>query len=260
VQRRTFLWVAGAALCASPAAAATLSPDASRAFDERAERARQACVAAGDRPVAADASARARLRDGDTLITPATGDGIVEVPGALFHHWTGAMFMEGVTLDQVLALSRAYASYPDIFHPVERAAILSQQGDAYHVRFRMKESAGGMSATLDPSSIRYARPDTAHAYVISMADEIREVKDAGRSTERQLPAGEDSGYLWRAGSLTRFSADDDGVYMAMETLGLSRRFPPMLGWIIEPIARRIGRRSVGTSMDEFRRAVSAKYR
>ena len=31
---------------------------------------------------------------------------------------------------------------------------------------------------------------------------------------------------------------DEGVYVEMETLGLSRRFPRMLGWIIEPIARR----------------------
>jgi hypothetical protein len=43
--------------------------------------------------------------------------------------------------------------------------------------------------------------------------------------------------------------------MEMETIGLSRPFPPLLGWIIEPIARHIGRASVEESVQEFRRAV-----
>jgi hypothetical protein len=47
----------------------------------------------------------------------------------------------------------------------------------------------------------------------------------------------------------------DGVFVVMETLGLSRRFPPMTGWIIEPIARRIGRKSVEGSLDEFLTAI-----
>ena len=34
----------------------------------------------------------------------------------------------------------------------------------------------------------------------------------------------------------------------METIGLSRSFPPMLGWFIEPIARRLGRKSVELSL------------
>jgi len=260
VTRRSLSWILGVVLCTAPLAAATLSDAASRAFDEHAARARQSFIAAAQRPIADNPAARATLRDSGSVITPGTGDGIVDVPGALFHHWTGAIFIPGVTLDQVLVISRGSAAYPDIFHPVQRAVVLSQQGEMFRVQFRMKESAGGLSATLDmTSTIQYGRPDATHAYVISAADEIREVKDAGRPTERQLPAGRDSGYLWRAGSLTRFVADDGGVYMAMETLGLSRPYPPLLGWIIEPIARRIGRRSVGASMEEFRRAVLARY-
>ena len=57
------------------------------------------------------------------------------------------------------------------------------------------------------------------------------------------------------GAFTRVSAVSDGVVMEMETLGLSRPFPRGLGWIIEPIARRFGRRSVDESLEEFRRAL-----
>ena len=70
-----------------------------------------------------------------------------------------------------------------------------------------------------------------------------------------MPPGQDRGYLWRGATFTRFVEADGGVYMQMETIGLSRAFPPLLGWAIEPIARRVGRGSVENSVQEFRRAV-----
>jgi hypothetical protein len=66
--------------------------------------------------------------------------------------------------------------------------------------------------------------------------------------------------LWRAATFTSFLAQDRGVLVEMEVIGLSRRFPPLLGWIIEPIARRLGRRSVEHSLQEFSKAVRAHPR
>jgi hypothetical protein len=70
-----------------------------------------------------------------------------------------------------------------------------------------------------------------------------------------MEAGRDSGYLWRASTFTCFVETKDGLYVETETIGLSRAFPPLLGWIIEPIARRLGRRSVATSLQEFATAL-----
>jgi hypothetical protein len=56
-------------------------------------------------------------------------------------------------------------------------------------------------------------------------------------------------------TFTRFVERDGGVHVELETLGLSRRFPPLLGWIIEPIARRLGRSSVERSLGELKSAV-----
>ena len=81
------------------------------------------------------------------------------------------------------------------------------------------------------------------------------MEDFGKPSESLLPVGRDSGYLWRAHTLTHFVAEKDGVFIVMETLGLSRRFPPFTGWIIEPIARRIGRKSVEGSLTEFLAAI-----
>ena len=254
--RRALLVSAFAVATASTAAAAVLSDAAIRAYTEYAGAARQAFLNRLHDPVAATDTERATLRGGEAIVRPGEGDGILSRADSLVHHWRGAIFLRGVTLDQVLRVSRSYPDYPRIFKPIIAAAVLSDDGQVLHAKFRMRESAGGMTAVLDmASTIRYARADDLRAYVISITDDIHQVEDAGRATEHLLPAGRDSGYLWRASAFTRFVEGDGGVYMEMETIGLSRQFPPLLGWLIEPFARRVGRQSVENSMEEFRLAV-----
>jgi len=89
-------------------------------------------------------------------------------------------------------------------------------------------------------------------------DEIRELRDAGTAKERKLSPGHDSGYLWRAAAFTRMVERDGGVFVEMETIGLTRRFPTFLGWFIEPVARRLGRSSVERSLQEFTSAVRTR--
>ncbi len=241
-------------------AAAELTHEASRAYDGYLRGARDAFVArasGADAPL--DAGVRAALRNGSVLGRPGHGDGITSVPNALVHHWLGAVFIERVSLAQVLQVSQAYADYPDIFEPVVAARVLARTGDTFQLLTRVREAAGGLSATLEVrSTVHYTRVDDRRAYAVSVSEEIREVRNPGRPGETWLPAGQDSGYLWRAATFTRFVEAEGGVYMEVETVGLSRRFPPMLGWLIEPIARRIGRKSVAESADRFRAAVRAR--
>jgi len=239
--------------------AAELRDSAVRAFIAHADEAQQSFVSRAQLSVSGDARVAAALRAGEVVAGPGSGDGILDVTGGLVHDWRAQVLIPRVTLDQVLRLSRSYPDYPTIFHPVVSARILSQEGDHFHVQLRMRESAGGLSATLDVrSSIVYTRIDPRHVVVVSQSEEIREVRQPDRTSESLLPVGVDSGYLWRARAMTRFVEDDAGVWMEMETLGLSRAFPFMVGWAIEPIARHVGRRSAEASVDEFRRAVLAR--
>lgn len=239
-------------------AAAELKDSAIRAFVDHADRAQQAFIDRARVPLA-DGRGGAALRAGRVAAEPGSGDGILNVREGLVHHWRARVLLPAVRLDDTLQLSRAYADYPKMFKPIRDARVLDHDGDRFRVQFRMQEAAGGLSATLQVrSAITYTRVDDRHAYVISRSEEIREFKDPGRASESLLPAGQDSGYLWRAATFTRWVQDDAGVWMEMETLGLSREFPPLLGWVIEPIARRIGRRSAETSVDEFRHAVDAR--
>jgi hypothetical protein len=207
-----------------------------------------------------DEAARTQtLRSGAIVGDPGREDGIVEVPGGLVHHWIGVGFIPGVTLDAALDLSKKYADYPVIYKSVKVSRVLERDGDMFRVLFRFTEDAGVVSATFDLwSTVRYVRVDRTRAYSMATATEIREVEDAGRPNERLVPAGKDRGYLWQASSFTKLVERDGGVYVELETFGLSRGFPAMLGWIIEPIARRLGRKSVEGSIREFRDALISR--
>ncbi len=189
---------------------------------------------------------------------PAGEDGIISIPGGLIHHWIGSGFIRGVNMQTAIEVSRDYPEYPKMYREVLSARVLQNDGDRYRIAMRVKESESGITAVLDVhTDVRYVFPDMGQVLTISHADEIREVEHAGTAREKLLPAGRDNGYLWRADLYSAFVETPDGVYLEMETLALSRAFPPMLGWIIEPIARRIGRKSVVRSIEQFQAAALA---
>jgi hypothetical protein len=243
-------------------AAAELEAAASEAYDRYVEQATQAFLTRRNATRSAHetrADGKSSPRDGQVVARPAREDGIIEVPGGLVHHWFGTTFIGGATMADTLKVSYAYDHYDEVYRPVIASQFLGKDGDAYRVRLRIKEGAAGISGVLDVTSrIRYVFPESGAAYSISASDEIREVKNAGSATERLLPAGQGSGYLWRAATFNLFVEREGGVLLEMETIGLSREFPPLLGWIVEPIARRFGRQSVELSLQEFSRAVHAR--
>ena len=240
-----------AAIASAAAAAAELQPRTSQAYNAYLDQATRAFVSRVRTP--ADPSAP---RDGVISAGPAGEDGIIKVPGGLVHHWIGRTLLRGVTLEHVVNVSKSYASYNTVYKSILASTLLGQEGDTYRVLMRLKESEAGITAVLDVrSTIQYVEPRAGVVYALSNADEVREVERAGRPDERLLPPGRDSGYLWRASTFTHFQQEGDGVYVEMETLGLSRQFPALLGWIIEPIARSVGRRSVQNSLQEFVAAV-----
>jgi hypothetical protein len=178
------------------------------------------------------------------------------VPGGLVHHWVGGAFIPNVTLDAALRLSQTFSEYASIYKSIIASEFLGREDDRFRVRLRIEERASVVTAVMDVwSTIRFVRVSDDRAYSISDATEIREVADAGRPNERLLPAGEDRGFLWGANIFTKYVEREGGVYIEVETIALSRGFPPLLGWIVEPIARRLGRKSIEGSLKEFREAL-----
>lgn len=188
---------------------------------------------------------------------PAMEDGVITVPGGLVHHWRGVMIVSAGSLTKAIALSQAYDDYDEIYQTVVSSTLLEQHGDMTRASLRLRSGEAGITAVVQVrATIRHFTGADGSVYSVSRSDEIREVADAGGRGERLLPPGRDSGYLWRAHTFSWLVPRAQGLYMEIETLGLSRRFPPMLGWLIEPIARRLGRKSTEGSLRDFAAALS----
>lgn len=247
LRRATVCCLAGVAcLTPAPAGAADLQPRTAQAFEKYAEEATRDFP-----PRARKAAAGAKRCDGVIAARAGNGDGILSVPGGLVHHWLGLMFVRGAQLKQADGVARDYPSYSRVYKSVVSSKVLDQKGNTYRVLIRLKEDAG-LTAVLDVrSAVDYRAQGDGSVTAISRSEEIREVDDYGEPNESLKPVGRDSGYLWRAHTFTHFVQEKDGVLIVMETLGLSRRYPYGTGWFLEPIARRIGRKSVEESLTEF---------
>ena len=49
------------------------------------------------------------------------------------------------------------------------------------------------------------------------------------------------GYVWRMLGMTRIEQRDGGVYLEMETIGLSRGIPLEFRWLIQPLTEKLPR-------------------
>ncbi len=167
------------------------------------------------------------------------------------------------SLDEVIATAQDYSSYADNYEWVVGGGVLNHERDEERARdlfeifLRIERSASVVKGILDLwTVVEYQRQSPEFASAVSTTDCIRQIENDGRPNERRLPVGTGSGYLWRAVTLSTYVQDEGGVITEFETIGLSRRFPRMLGWIIEPIARRLGRGSAADSLRQLRRAVT----
>lgn len=227
-----------AATLATPDGDGKLKPDTLAAFEAYVADVRSAFLAA-------DHTGSAPPRPG----------AIHKVPGGLVHHWTWAVDIPGVSLADVLAVSQDYDHYADVHTPVLQSQLLERDGCRFRIRVRMKSDAGPLSAVLDAWSTVTYLPTERGMRVMSETRHIRELGSAVQAAAAPPPVGRESGNFWAANTFTSFEPVAGGVRVELATVGLSRRFPRLLGWLIEPFAKRLGRSSAERTLVEFRAAV-----
>ena len=163
----------------------------------------------------------------------ANGYGIAQCPRWLSHHFS-AGFVRGATLTDVEKCRPRLLAYRRC--KVRRLTKV-QLAAGRHLSscwIRLKADAASPRCST-PLGGRLPHATRRHITAISKSEEILRWQTSaaaqGRSCRRPRQAT-----VARANTLTHFVAEKDGVFIAMETLGLSRQFQPLNGWIIEPIA------------------------
>ncbi len=234
--------------------AATLKPESIQAWDRYLAAAQKNATFLW---LDESSQRRQKVKDGQTIVAETYSGGNKKAPNALIHDWTGASFLPGAKIDDVISVLRNYGHYKEYYSPtVIRSKTMEQSAltDRFLV-VMMNQSLIVKTAIESNCQASYHQVTEKQWYALSNATRIQEIDDFGRAGERRLPVGEGGGYIWRLATVTRLEERDGGVYLEVEALALSRDVPISLRFVVDPIIRRVSRNSLIESLNQTSRAV-----
>ncbi|MEP6916224.1 MAG: GtrA family protein [Acidobacteriota bacterium] len=190
----------------------------------------------------------------------ATGGGVsmskVEapsIPNAKIHHWTGSIFVPGVTLDAILERLKRNAGHESEFYDdVTASRVIARAGDHLNVYMKLRRTTLITVSYNTEHAVDYRRVSAARASARSVATRIAEIEGAGTAAEREKPASDDSGFLWRLNAYWRYEAVPGGVLVECESVSLSRAVPYLVRPLANPMVDRIARESLERTLRSLR--------
>jgi hypothetical protein len=185
------------------------------------------------------------------------GAGEPSIPDARVHHWVGAVFIPGATVDSVLQHLRDRAgreseSYSDVI----ASKLLSRDGDRIRVYMKLRRDNIITVTYNTEHSVEYRRLGDARASSRSVATKIAEIADAGTARERERPVGDDHGFLWRLNAYWRYELTGGGVLIECESVSLSRSVPMLLRPFVTGTVERIARESLERTLVSLRKELT----
>jgi hypothetical protein len=255
------LWLA-AILFPAEASAATLSPETVAAWDaysRTADASLQQRTGPGGSFLWSNENPEraAKVRKGEIVVAPASLQNPMKVPGGLIHHWIGAVFLPHTKLDDTLEVTRDYDRYKVFFRPnvIDSKAVARGGSEDRFYMLLMNRAFFRSSALEADYQATNVRVDDHRFYAVSRTTRMQEVEEYGRPAEYRKPEGEGAGYLWKLYGVARLEQHDDGVYIELEAVALSRDIPAAVRVVADPIVRRLSRNALMTSLQQTEKAV-----
>ena len=251
-------WTALAVLLALPACAAELQPRTVEAFDRYIRQTEQRLADSKVFLWADESADRAsRVKAGEVVVEPFTGQAVMPVPSGLVHDWVGSVFLPGVTLERTLAMVRDYDHHKDVYQPeVIDSRVISHTGNDFHIYLRLLKKKVITVVLASEHDVKYTPLDKTRWRSVSRTTRIAEVDNAGKPDEREMPPGTGEGFLWKLNSYWRFEERDGGTWLECEAISLTRDVPTGLGWIVLPIIRDLPKQSLENTLRSTRAALA----
>jgi hypothetical protein len=185
---------------------------------------------------------RDRVKSGGVPMTE------VETPsisGGKIHHWIGAVFVPGATLEDVVGrLRRNAGSEADFYDDVLASRLISANGERAVLFMKLRRESIITVTYNTEHDVEYRDLGSARAASRSVATRIAELEGAGTAREREKAADEDHGFLWRLNAYWRYEQLDGGVLIECESVSLSRSIPIVLRPFVASTVDRIARESL----------------
>jgi hypothetical protein len=171
-----------------------------------------------------------RLKAGHTYIDRVTGvvppNEKFSVPDAEIHHWWGTILVPKVKLPELMKFLQDYDHHGGKFADVIQSRLISKNGNHFVFFFKLSRSKAFVTANYNSiQEATYYPVDSRRVWSKSVATRIAELENPGTPQEKERPAGDDRGFLWRLVSWWRFQENDDGVVIEIESASLSRDIP-----------------------------------
>jgi hypothetical protein len=200
-----------------------------------------------------------QVREGKIVAQLWSGDEPVKIPNGLIHDWTAAAYAPEATVEQVLALVQNYDNHKNIYTPeVVDSKLISRDGNDFRIFLRLLKKKI-ITVVLDTDhDVHYSEVDQNRWFCRSYTTRIAEVENPGTAKERVLEPDTGYGFLWRLYSYWKFDEKNGGVYIECRAISLSRDIPYGLGWIIDPIVRKLPQESLVHTLDCTRQALRSE--
>jgi hypothetical protein len=194
-----------------------------------------------------DAAADRRAAVGGTVVvqkmeTIDARDRKMAVLSALVHHWRGDVLIPGVTVAQLV--SELLTGPPPKQDDVLQSRVLERGPDRLKVYLKLQRKRLVTVVYNTEHAVTFSHHSGTRATSTSIATRIVELSDAGTPEERELPAGDDRGFLWRLNAYWRYEEVPAGVIAECESISLSRDVPALLRYLVNPVIESTARESM----------------
>jgi len=192
------------------------------------------------------------------VTTDSEGDDI-EMPSAMLHHWRGAVFIPGASLDAMLeelGTGAPGAKQEDVLD----SRVLERTPDATRIFLRVQRKKFVTVVYNTEHEVRFERLGPARAASRSTATRIAEVDNANTPDERELVPGQDRGFLWRWNAYWRYEQVPGGVIAECESVSLSRGIPAIFRVLVGRLIRNTAEESMERTLVTFRERFAGSAR